>query len=142
MLDTYSKAPSPREMGQAEFLAWLAEAKARAMAGGLLPTALPPQAALQAEEPQWEPASITVARFRHLCEQQGLEPAFTWVWNGRNRDGVLTLKRKADDKAIHFERYRRGTSRWSDAESDLQHLRAQSPRHLAIKRAVVYLKAL
>jgi hypothetical protein len=81
------------------------------------------------------PARAHVEELKRQLDARGLRLDICWRWNGRCRDGVLTLH-DAQGRAVYARQFRRNTQLWSKRDETLQRVRSGSPRHNAVVAAL------
>jgi hypothetical protein len=86
-------------------------------------------------------AALCVTELNRQLAAKGLTLELFWRWNGRCRDGVLTLH-YAQGQTLFERQFERNTQRWSHRDESLQRVRTHSPRHRAVVAALEYVLAM
>lgn len=87
------------------------------------------------------PARGHVDELKRELDAKGLSLDLFWRWNGRCRDGVLTLL-DAKGQTVFARQFERNTQLWSRRDETLQRVRTGSPRHRAVIAALEHVHAM
>lgn len=86
------------------------------------------------------PARMSANALVRIAKENGLDIAVTWRWAGRERHGVLTVRK--GEQVLFSEQFRRATQLWSRGDEGFELMRTGSPKHLCVTHAVKALQAL
>jgi hypothetical protein len=88
-----------------------------------------------------KPAALYVADLNRQLDAKSLTFELFWRWNGRCRDGVLTLH-DAQGQTLFERQFERNTQRWGRTDETLHRVRTGSPRHRAVVTALEHVLAM